>query len=217
MKTNNKEMLAQVLAGKTWKLAPTMPALPANHTSADVVLAGLTEYISEAGLTALKYSDINGDIRQIVIVYEEHRAAVFRVAADGVVKTSSFKKNDLEKGRHKINLIHGCVHVNELVVRVNNIANGVIDSYNQEYNHHCMVVLAPETFGPDAGSMCTCEQNQAHRTLCTRLYKELGIVANVKSYYNTVNSVYSLLGLKQITLANVVALNPQVIDRVYHF
>ena len=217
---NNKEILRQVLEGKTWVKAPQMPALTADSTSADAMFAGLDEYIVADGLAAMKYSNSNGDTRQIIIVYTEHTAMVLCVDRSGIIRNRPFRKNDLAMGRHKINSQGmGCLHVNELIVRINNIANGVIDAYGQEYNHHTPVSMAPETFGPDAGSMATKSHNRGdHKNLCERLHNEVGIIPHVKSYYSSPNNVYGLLGLgRTITLADVVALNPQVIDGVYHF
>jgi hypothetical protein len=217
-RSKNQEMLAQVLEGKTWVQAPQMPALPAEHTSADVVIAGITEYIVAEGLTAMKYS-VNDDIRQIIIVYTEHSVVVFRVDSAGAVKLGTLRNKDLAIGRHKINLVHGCIHVNELIVRINNIANGVIDAYGQEYNHHTPVSMAPETFGPDAGSMATKSHNRGdHKNLCERIHNEVGIIPHVKSYYSSPNNVYGLLGLnRQITPADLVQFNPRVVDGIYYF
>lgn len=218
--SKNELLLAQVLAGRTWVQAPQMPALTADSTSADAMFAGLDEYIVADGLAAMKYSNSNGDTRQIIIAYTEHSAVVLCVDRSGFVRNRPFRKNDLKLGRHKINSQGmGCLHVNELVVRLNNIANGVIDAYGQEYNHHTPVSMAPETFGPDAGSMATKSHNRGdHKNLCERLNREVGIIPHVKSYYSSANNVYGLLGLNRpITHADLVPFSPRVVDGIYYF
>lgn len=218
-RSKNQDLLAKVLAGKNWVQAPQMPALTADSTSADAMFAGLSEYIVEDGLAAMKYSDVDGNERKLVVIYEEHSVAVFRVNSSGAVKMGTLRNKDLLAGRHKINLVHGCIHVNELVVRINNISNGIIDSYEQEYNHHTPVSMAAESFGPDAGSMSDPSHNRGdHSNLCKRLHDEVGIIPHVKSYYGTVNNVYSLLGLNRpITPADLVQFNPRVVNGIYYF
>ena len=219
MLVNKFKEVKKVISGITWSKAPKMPALTDDATTTDAMFAGITEYAVGKGLAAMKYKDSDGNERQLVIIYSEHAADAYNINAAGVVKPRAWRQTDLKNGRHKFNSFGGgSVHANEIVVRINNIANGVINSYGLEYNHHVMVSLHPEFFGPDAGSMSTKDHNKGdHKNICTRLYKELGIIAHVKSYYSAANNVYGLLGLNTITMQNVIALNPRVVDGIYYF
>lgn len=215
------EAYFKVMKGRDFKQMPDLSnvlVIGKKCTQLDVTLQNTVEYISDPndGVAAIRYKVGNG-FKMFVVAYDKHDVIAFKVNTSGVACKAALKREDYKKGRIKTNIDNSAFHINELIVRLNNIDNGKIDAFGQEYNHHIKVEYKRETLGVDTGSMCLRRQNLIHSVLCTRLYNEVGIIASVKSYYTTQPNVYSLLGYKHLDMTLVNSVPYVIIDDIYYF
>lgn len=156
---------------------------------------------------------LQGDGSKCVIAYKEGTSDMRIFSINTVGATTQLRPRYVGYKRC-INRNNTLININELIYQADRITNNLPVELGS-YNHHLPSAFIGignqrEIFSVKTGDICSFEQNNIHWGLCSRVYKDTGLMCSFKSY----TKAFELLSIKTITEQDVKKYNH--IDRGWY-